>query len=213
MAAETSGTRNQPHFSGAGVPADAADMTLISDYAATLGNRRSDLASVRAGLTGSDVWEGLEFRETDTFKTYVYTASSWVLTDTPVAAYTPTVSNVSTSAVVAKWSMSKRIVTATVKITVSAAPTGQPVITLPVNADTSGPTIVGRGVMKNGTSAWVEAFVHELTASTVTVLPLFTSVGSPTYMITSPSVTVDSTHPFAWASGHIIEATFTYPAA
>lgn len=77
MAHDSLGARNQPHYSGAGAPSDAADLTEVSDFAAAMGNRMVDLSSVRTGLTV--VWEGLEFYETDTKLTYLYTAGAWVV--------------------------------------------------------------------------------------------------------------------------------------
>lgn len=78
MAHDSVGSKNQPHYAGGGIPADAADLTEIADYAAKVGNRRSDLASVRTALTGADLWSGLEFFESDTGAEYVYQTGGWV---------------------------------------------------------------------------------------------------------------------------------------
>lgn len=87
MARDSSGTKNQPHYSGTGAPSDAADLTEVADYAAAVGNRKSGTASQRSGLSGADLWVGLEFYETDTGATYIYTASGWaVLSATTVVA-------------------------------------------------------------------------------------------------------------------------------
>jgi hypothetical protein len=76
------GPKNEPQYSGAGVPADAADLTEVAAYAAKVGNRRSDLDSVRTGLTGADLWDGLQFYATDTGATWLYKgvsgSGSWV---------------------------------------------------------------------------------------------------------------------------------------
>jgi hypothetical protein len=76
------GPKNEPQYSGAGVPADAADLTEVAAYAAKVGNRRSDLDSVRTGLTGADLWDGLQFYATDTKLTWLYQgpsgSGSWV---------------------------------------------------------------------------------------------------------------------------------------
>lgn len=85
MSRDTSGPKNEPQYSGLGAPADAADMTELGAYAAKVGNRKADTNAARTSATGADVWEGLEWRETDTGNTYEYTSSSWVVTRSPAA--------------------------------------------------------------------------------------------------------------------------------
>lgn len=78
------GTKNQPQYADTGGSDDAADLSEIANYAAKVGNRKADASSVRTALTGSDLWDGLEFFETDTGRTYLYW-SGWVLLfQTPV---------------------------------------------------------------------------------------------------------------------------------
>jgi hypothetical protein len=77
MARDSSGSQNQPHYSSSGVSSQAADLTEVSDFAAANGNRKKGTASQRAALTGADVWVGLEFYETDTALTWLYTSSGW----------------------------------------------------------------------------------------------------------------------------------------
>lgn len=92
MAHDSLGTHNEPQYSETGVPADAADLTEVAAYAATVGNRRVDASTVRTGLAGSGLWEGLEFYETDTYLTYRYHSNAWVnlgLVKTS-GAFTPT---------------------------------------------------------------------------------------------------------------------------
>lgn len=84
MARDSSGTKNQPLYTGAGAPSTAADQSEISNYAANVGNRKAGLGgSTRTSLTGADVWVGLEYYETDTGYTYTYTATGWRMTSTP----------------------------------------------------------------------------------------------------------------------------------
>jgi hypothetical protein len=79
MARDTSGPKNEPNYSGIGAPSDAADMTEIATYAARVGNRRADTSANRTAATGADLWEGLEWHETDTGLTYLYLSAAWVL--------------------------------------------------------------------------------------------------------------------------------------
>lgn len=72
MARDSSGTKNQPQYSSSGVPAQAADLSEVSNYAAGVGNRKTGTSTTRTGLTGADVWDGLEFYETDTGATWLY---------------------------------------------------------------------------------------------------------------------------------------------
>jgi hypothetical protein len=80
MAHDSLGTKNQPQYSATGASSQAADLSEVSNYAANIGNRRVDTSTVRGGLTGADVWQGLEFEETDTARVYRYLSGAWVLT-------------------------------------------------------------------------------------------------------------------------------------
>jgi len=48
-----------------------------------MGNRRNDTAANRAAATGADVWEGLEWYETDTGLSYIYRSGAWVVSLRP----------------------------------------------------------------------------------------------------------------------------------
>lgn len=79
MAVDSFGSQNQPQFDGTKASNLAADLNAVSNYAAKVGNRKTGTASARAALTGADVWDGLEFYETDSGDCYVYdaTTTSW----------------------------------------------------------------------------------------------------------------------------------------
>jgi len=79
MARDSSGPKGQPRYDALGVPADAADLTELGDYAALVGNRKALTSAQRQALSGSDRWVGLEVAETDTNLTYIYTAEGWRL--------------------------------------------------------------------------------------------------------------------------------------
>ncbi len=72
------GPQNQPRFDINDDPDFAADPTAVSDYAAIVGNRKKGTAAQRQALSGSDVWAGLEFYETDTGFTFLYTGTAWI---------------------------------------------------------------------------------------------------------------------------------------
>jgi len=76
LAADSRGTKNEPQYAETGASDDAADLTEIAAYAAKVGNRRVDTNAVRNSLTGADLWNGLEFLETDTGLTYLY-SNGW----------------------------------------------------------------------------------------------------------------------------------------
>jgi hypothetical protein len=59
MAHDSLGTKNQPGYNGGGIPADAADLTEISEYAALVGNHKVLDTTTRLALTGNELWEGL----------------------------------------------------------------------------------------------------------------------------------------------------------
>jgi hypothetical protein len=79
MAASTFGPKNEPQFADADGPDVAVNPTQAAAYAAKVGNRKSDTATNRGLATGSDVWDGLEWYETDTGSTYLRSGSSWIL--------------------------------------------------------------------------------------------------------------------------------------
>lgn len=77
MASSSKGAKNQPHFAESDAPDVAGNPTEVSDYAAEVGNRKVGLSTDRTGLTGSDVWDGLEFLETDNGDRWVHLNGSW----------------------------------------------------------------------------------------------------------------------------------------
>lgn len=79
MAQDSYGAKNAPQYAGTGAPADAADLTQISNYAAKLGNRREGTTTERNNATGLDLWAGLQWYDTTLKQTFVYSGSGWVL--------------------------------------------------------------------------------------------------------------------------------------
>lgn len=79
MAADdVSGPKDQPRFLGTGAPSTAADLSLLGDYAALVGNSKALTASERTALTGKQRWPGLTVVETDTGKMWLFnSANSW----------------------------------------------------------------------------------------------------------------------------------------
>lgn len=77
MARDSTGPKGEPQYSGSGVPQDAADLTEVAAYAAKYGNYRADTSAIRNSLSGTDVWPGLTFYETDTGVTYRYGDTGW----------------------------------------------------------------------------------------------------------------------------------------
>lgn len=75
------GSKNVPQYSTIGAPADAADLTEVAAFAALMGNYREDVDSVRAGLSGAALYDGLRFYSTDTGVSWLYQAANgWVIT-------------------------------------------------------------------------------------------------------------------------------------
>jgi hypothetical protein len=75
------GAKNVPQYSDDGAPADGADLTEVAAYAALMGNYREDVDSVRVGLTGAALFDGLKFYSTDTGVSWLYqVANGWVIT-------------------------------------------------------------------------------------------------------------------------------------
>lgn len=83
MAADdTPGPRKQPQFKGTGAPATAADLNIVSNHAALVGNRKVGTTDERnTATTNGEVWTGLVWRDT-TLKTefiYVDNTSGWAV--------------------------------------------------------------------------------------------------------------------------------------
>ena len=93
MAHDSLGSKNQPQYSSSGASSQAADLSEVANYAAYNGNMKSDVSSVRTGLSGNDLWDGLWFDETDTGIIYRRVAGAWVPWYSTWLPYTPTLSN------------------------------------------------------------------------------------------------------------------------
>lgn len=205
------GTKNEPQYAGSGKPASGADLTELGEYAAKVGNRKAGTSADRAGLTGNDAWPGLEFSETDTGATYLYTsASGWKLRSLPLTAWTPTVGNVGTSSVYARYKVTDGVVTAFIRIVVSSAPSTNPTVSLPIAADTAAPIGAGLAAYMERVSdgTYIFCAVYLTSSTQVAWYPEF-STGSPAYV--RQGLTVSATNPFTWLAGDVIGATLTYP--
>lgn len=100
MAAETYGTKGQPHFSASGAPAIDVDPSSVADYAALVGNviigtAAQRTANVVPNGSGVAVWDGLFWEDTTDGFTYKRVAGAWVLWTVPWTDYTPVVSGLS----------------------------------------------------------------------------------------------------------------------
>lgn len=78
MARDSSGSKNEPQYAGAGAPSTAADLTELGVYAALVGNRKALTNAGRLALTGANRWNGLEVYETDTGRSYVWSGAAWI---------------------------------------------------------------------------------------------------------------------------------------
>lgn len=212
MAADSYGSKNQPHFAETGTPDIAGDPTLVSDYAANVGNRKVGLSSARTALSGSDVWDGLQFSETDTKATYLYSVAGggWLLRSQPLTAWTPTIGNVATSSVYARYKVTDGVVHAFIRVVVSGAPSLNPTATLPIPADTAGPLSIGAPatMTRSSDGTAIDCAALRTSSTQVAWYPNFTT-GTPAYV--RQGLTVNSTSPFTWTSGDVIDATLTYP--
>lgn len=77
MAANSYGAQNQPLFSETGAPAEGTDLSLVSNYCATVGNRKIGTTAQRTALTGSDRWTGMKFWDTTLDYEFVWDGSAW----------------------------------------------------------------------------------------------------------------------------------------
>ena len=84
----TPGSKNQPQYLGTGAPSTASDMNALANYAAKVGNVRVDTNANRLAATGLDVWEGLQWYDTDEKVLYEYSAGAWAYLGGPEIAGT-----------------------------------------------------------------------------------------------------------------------------
>jgi hypothetical protein len=77
MARDSSGPKNEPQYAGTGAPSDAADLSEVATYAANVGNRKVGTTTTRTGLSGADVWEGLDFWDTTLNALFRYRSGAW----------------------------------------------------------------------------------------------------------------------------------------
>jgi hypothetical protein len=79
MTVTSNGTKGEPQFTSTGNnPTFAQDLSDVSTYAALVGNRKVGTAAARTALTGSAVWDGLEFAETDTGMVLLRVGGVWL---------------------------------------------------------------------------------------------------------------------------------------
>lgn len=79
------GPKGYPKFDPNGAPEDWVDLEAVGQFAARVGNRMVGTKAEREALSTSttvegQMWNGLEFRETDTGHTYERVGGAWVRT-------------------------------------------------------------------------------------------------------------------------------------
>lgn len=77
------GAKGRPKFDPAGAFEDWVDLEAVGTFAGDVGNRKVGTAARRAALSSSttasdQLWDGLEFFETDTGKTYLRDGTTWL---------------------------------------------------------------------------------------------------------------------------------------
>jgi hypothetical protein len=81
MTADSYGPKNQPRFDATKPPDLGVDETLVSDFAALVGNRKVGTTAERnaaaSATSGKEVWEGLQWEDTDLKGTVVWRNGSW----------------------------------------------------------------------------------------------------------------------------------------
>lgn len=82
MTADSYGPKNQPRFDATKPPDLGVDETLVSEFAALVGNRKVGTTAERNAATtassGKEVWDGLEWEDTTLGICVVRRAGSWV---------------------------------------------------------------------------------------------------------------------------------------
>lgn len=82
MARDSTGPRGEPQYAGSGVPQDAADLSEVAAFAASVGTRLVGTTAERTdALSDPDIvlFEGVEWRDTTQKRTYVFEGGAWAL--------------------------------------------------------------------------------------------------------------------------------------
>lgn len=184
---DSSGTKNQPQYSSSGAPADAADMSEIANYAAYNGNIKIDVDSVRTGLSGADLWDGLFFFSTDLGIMWQNrTSGGWKKFDTVERTYDvfdfPTVQAAGTTLKTVAFASRPYITTVDVDLPTQVGNGGGSAGTFYVDIAAPSATVVGPAVQPYSVAsgAWeaiAQAARLTIPASTAVTLTL-TSAGS-----------------------------------
>lgn len=205
MARDGSGSHNEPTFLGTGGMATAADFNDIVAWAKTLANGRVGTAAARAALTGSDLWDGLAFFETDTSRLYYRVSSAWVLWMSGWESYTPTGTNISGGTLTAKFRRLGKTRDVVIRH-VSPTVTGSVSYTLPeAAADTdlheAGFVTFYDASVPTENKGWVRLSTNAI---------LTAANSASTYLAIT---NLSSSIPFTWATNDFLEARFSYEVA
>jgi len=212
MAVDATGTKNEPIFYATGAPEVDVDPSAVATYAAKVGNRRVDTTAMRTAATGKDVWEGLEWYDTDLDEVYLYTGAGWKLWHKQWTAYTPTTANVTGSpTITARYAVASGIVRVKIHVLLNGANFGtNPTFTLPITALTIlGFEMPGIGAARDisPSAIWLVAAGLQ-TTTTVGVAAMASGAG-----VVNVSSNVSAVSPFTWAAGDMLNIDFTYEAA
>ena len=205
---DSSGTHNQPQYSGTGAPSDAADLSEVATFATLVGNSKSGTTAQLTSLTGADLWAGLIFSNTDDNSFSVSDGSAWSTFDTKWQTYTPVITGVTVGngTLVAKYMRAgKRVV---VEVDFQLGSTSAVSAAIVINFPLTGVTPVGApaiGVGNSNISASASPLLALQTSSTQ--LTLFVQDSASPYLTI---VNVSGTVPGTWVSGSSFSARATY---
>lgn len=188
-----------------------ADLQAAVDFAKEYAFDRAEPASVRTNLTPGELWDGLQFYETDTDSVYVY-RGGWKLWHRSWRAYTPVLSNISGSpTVTARYAVASGIVKGKANILLTAANQMAlgPLISLPIPARAPvGLPLIGTAVYQDvSATAWV--FGQLLLQNTTQVAPLVPFLVGTIMRVES---NVSGTNPFTWTTSDVMTLEFEYEA-
>lgn len=210
MAVDSTGTKNEPIFFANGSPEVDVDPTAVAAYAAKVGNRRVGTTAERTAATGKDVWEGLEWFDTDLDEVFIYLSGGWTEWAHDWKAYTSTPTNVSGGTLTGRFRRNgKRIDVHIRHVLAAAGVIGQPSYTLPVNAADAALEWLNGTVLFADASPGTE-FLGVVRKSDAGLVRPYALAASTSYV---QFVNVSATVPFTWAVNDIIDLQFSYEAA
>jgi len=192
-------------------PSLTSDLNKTIELIGRMGNRRAGTNAARVALTGSALYDGLEYFETDTFERWLRTGGAWVLQSKPLTTFTPSWTNLTLGSGgttdYAKYSVTNGWVDLALSVTLGTSPTvGDITLALPVNTSLPSASPIGKSTLVDDSAGAIGRFDAPAYVSTTSAVRLVRTDQADGRM-----QVLSTTTPFVWALSDKILLTLRYP--